>query len=37
MMSYIPEHITKKAFDEFGETLEGAAEAILAVQQRNYR
>lgn len=22
MMSYIPEHITKKAFDEFGETLE---------------
>ena len=28
MMSYLPEHITKKAFDEFGETLEGAAEAI---------
>lgn len=28
MMSYIPEYITKKAFDEFGETLEGAAEAI---------
>lgn len=28
MMSYIPEQITKKAFDEFGETLEGAAEAI---------
>lgn len=28
MMSYISEHITKKAFDEFGETLEGAAEAI---------
>ena len=28
MMSYIPEHIKKKAFDEFGETLEGAAEAI---------
>ena len=28
MMSYIPEHITEKAFDEFGETLEGAAEAI---------
>lgn len=28
MMNYIPEHITKKAFDEFGETLEGAAEAI---------
>lgn len=28
MLSYIPEHITKKAFAEFGETLEGAAEAI---------
>ncbi len=28
MMSYIPEHITKKAFAEFGETLEGAAEAV---------
>lgn len=28
MMSYLPEHITKKAFDEYGETLEGAAEAI---------
>ena len=28
MLSYIPEHVTKKAFDEFGETLAGAAEAI---------
>lgn len=28
MLSYIPEHVTKKAFEEFGETLEGAAEAI---------
>lgn len=28
MLSYIPEHVTKKAFAEFGETLEGAAEAI---------
>ena len=28
MMSYIPEHIQKKAFSEYGETLEGAAEAI---------
>ena len=28
MLSYLPEHIQKKAFDEFGETLEGAAEAI---------
>lgn len=23
MLSYIPEHVTKKAYDEFGETLEG--------------
>ena len=28
MLDYIPEHIQKKAFAEFGETLEGAAEAI---------
>ena len=28
MLSYIPEHVTKKAFAEFGETLEGAAAAI---------
>ncbi len=28
MMKYVPEHIQKKAFSEFGETLEGAAEAI---------
>ena len=28
MMNYIPEHIQKKAFAQFGETLEGAAEAI---------
>ena len=28
MMNYIPEHIQKKAFDQFGETLKGAAEAI---------
>lgn len=28
MLSYIPEHIMKKAFDGYGETLEGAAEAI---------
>lgn len=28
MMKFIPEHITKKAFAECGETLEGAAEAI---------
>ena len=28
MLSYIPEHIQEKAFKEYGETLEGAAEAI---------
>lgn len=28
MLSYIPEHVQKKAFAEYGETLEGAAEAI---------
>ena len=28
MLNYIPKHIQEKAFKEFGETLEGAAEAI---------
>ncbi len=28
MLNYIPEHIQKKAYAEYGETLEGAAEAI---------
>ncbi len=28
MLKYIPSHITGKAYEEFGETLEGAAEAI---------
>ncbi len=28
MLSYVPEHVQKKAFEEYGETLEGAAEAI---------
>ncbi len=28
MLGYIPEHIQKKAFAEFGATLEGAAEAV---------
>ncbi|MBR5766209.1 MAG: orotidine-5'-phosphate decarboxylase [Lachnospiraceae bacterium] len=28
MLKYVPEHITKKAYDKFGENLEGAAEAI---------
>lgn len=30
MMNYIPEQIQKAAFEEYGETLKGAAEAILA-------
>ena len=28
MLNYIPKHIQENAFAEFGETLEGAAEAI---------
>lgn len=28
MLSYIPEHVTKKAYEEFGETPAGAGEAI---------
>ena len=28
MLSYIPQHILDKAFKDYGETLEGAAEAI---------
>ncbi len=28
MLNYIPEHVRRKAFAEYGETLEGAAEAI---------
>ena len=28
MLSYVPEHIQKKAFEEFGETPAGAAEAV---------
>lgn len=28
MLSYVPEHIQKAAFEQFGETLEGAGEAI---------
>ena len=28
MLKFVPEHIRKKAFEQFGETLEGAAEAI---------
>lgn len=28
MLSYVPEHIQKAAFEQYGETLEGAAEAV---------
>ncbi len=28
MLGYVPEHVQKKAFEEYGESLEGAAEAI---------
>lgn len=28
MLSYVPKHVQKAAFDKYGETLEGAAEAI---------
>lgn len=28
MLSYIPEHIQQQAFEEYGDTLEGAAEAV---------
>ena len=29
-MKFVPEHIKKQAFAEYGETLKGAAEAVLA-------
>ena len=28
MLNYIPQHVQKKAYEEYGETLRGAAEAI---------
>ena len=28
MLSYVPEHVVKKSLDAYGETLEGAADAI---------
>lgn len=28
MLSYLPEHLLQKSFSEYGETLEGAADAI---------
>ncbi|MCM1174661.1 MAG: orotidine-5'-phosphate decarboxylase [Blautia sp.] len=30
MLKYIPEHLQKRAFEEYGETLKGAAEAVWA-------
>lgn len=30
MLSYVPEHVQKKAYEEYGETLKGAGEAIFA-------
>ena len=35
MLSYIPEHIIKKAYEEFGETLESGRRGGVAVQQGN--
>ena len=34
MLSYIPQHIQEKAFKEYGETLEGAAEAVWQFNKR---
>ena len=34
MLNYVPEHIQKRAFAEYGETLEGAAEAIKGTFKR---
>ena len=34
MLSYVPEQVQKKAFAEYGETLEGSR-SYLAVQQRD--
>ena len=33
MLKYVPEHIQKKAYGEFGETLEGAGEAICTIRK----
>ena len=35
MLSYIPEHILKKSYDEYGETLKGAAEAVFEYNIEN--
>ena len=34
MLKYIPEHIKKAAFSQYGETLEGAAEAVWQFMER---
>ncbi|MBQ1871375.1 MAG: orotidine-5'-phosphate decarboxylase [Lachnospiraceae bacterium] len=34
MLKYVPEHILKKAYAEYGETLKGAAEAIFEFNKR---
>ncbi|MBO4214161.1 MAG: orotidine-5'-phosphate decarboxylase [Lachnospiraceae bacterium] len=34
MLKYIPEHILKKAYSEYGETLKGAAEAVFEFNKR---
>ena len=36
MLSYVPEQVQKKAFAEYGETLEGAAEAICSSTKRSW-
>lgn len=33
-LDYLPEEMVKKAFDEYGETFKGAAEAILSLTRR---
>ena len=35
MLGYIPQHVQDKAFAEFGETLEGAAEASGSLTKRS--
>ena len=34
MLKYVPEHIQKKSYAEYGETLEGAGEALLSSYDR---
>ena len=36
MLNYIPEQVQKKAFSEYGETLEGAAEAIWQFKKKSW-